>query len=238
MKANFAKNYTAIDPCVDIDLYACEGWRDTHDFKPDQNGKSKLSFTVFVATIVALPSETCIRTNGRSETGTSTLMAENNENLMKSILEGPYDEKTTASLTAEQKVLDKANFNKLKSAYKSCMNEDAIKKAGVTPLKKLLDEFEKQFPAEGSKQAGNKEELTKVLIWLAEHKFSDLVSVTMQVCIARPFPVSCLTDLTRRTPKIPQSLVFTYLARTMRIYPRKTTRKRLRLQSTRELLLK
>jgi endothelin-converting enzyme len=108
-------------------------------------------------------------------------MAENNEILMKSILEGPYDDKTTASLTAEQKTIDKANFNKLKSAYKSCMDEDGMKKAGVAPLKKLLEEFEKQFPGEGSKKVNNKDELTSILIWLAERKFSELVSVTLQV---------------------------------------------------------
>jgi hypothetical protein len=40
IKANLAKNYTAIDPCVDMDMYACEGWRDTHDYRPEQNGMS------------------------------------------------------------------------------------------------------------------------------------------------------------------------------------------------------
>jgi hypothetical protein len=40
IKANLAKNYTTIDPCDDMDMYACEGWRDTHDFRPEQNGMS------------------------------------------------------------------------------------------------------------------------------------------------------------------------------------------------------
>jgi predicted metalloendopeptidase len=86
---------------------------------------------------------------------------------MKSILEGPYDEKASAALTAEQKTLNKANFKKLKDAYTSCMNESAIKAAGVAPMQKLLSEFEQQFPAGGSKKADNKDELTNVLIWLA-----------------------------------------------------------------------
>lgn len=108
-------------------------------------------------------------------------MADNNDLLLKSILENPYDEKTTSFLTAEQKVLDKANFNKLKSAYASCMNEDAMKTVGVAPLKKILDDFEKQFPADTSKTSVSKDELTRILIWLAEHKFTEIVSVTLQV---------------------------------------------------------
>lgn len=40
IRANLAKNYTVIDPCVDMDMYACEGWRDTHDYRPEQNGVS------------------------------------------------------------------------------------------------------------------------------------------------------------------------------------------------------
>jgi endothelin-converting enzyme len=110
-------------------------------------------------------------------------MEDNNKNIMRRILESPYNDKNT-SFTPEQRTLDKANFNKMKSAYNSCMNEGMIKAAGVAPLRKILDEFEKQFPATsptGAKKS-TKEELTTVLIWLAQHKFSDLVSVTMQVC--------------------------------------------------------
>jgi predicted metalloendopeptidase len=116
-----------------------------------------------------------------SEIGTITFMADNNEKIMKSILEGPYDEKAAAALTAEQKTVDKANFKKLKDAYTSCINEDVIKASGVAPMQKLLEEFEKQFPVGGSKKADDKDELTNVLIWLAQRKFSDLLTVTMQV---------------------------------------------------------
>jgi hypothetical protein len=40
IKANLAKNYATIDPCVDMDMYACQGWRDSHDYRSDQNGES------------------------------------------------------------------------------------------------------------------------------------------------------------------------------------------------------
>jgi endothelin-converting enzyme len=106
-------------------------------------------------------------------------MVDNNEKIMKSILEGPYDEKAAASLKPEQKTLDKANHKKLQDAFKSCMNETAIKATGMAPIKKLLDEFEKLYPVDGVK--GDKNELTTVLVWLAQRKFSDLVSVTVQV---------------------------------------------------------
>ena len=36
IKANLAKNYTQIDPCTDFSAYACDGWTDTHNWRPDQ----------------------------------------------------------------------------------------------------------------------------------------------------------------------------------------------------------
>jgi predicted metalloendopeptidase len=108
-------------------------------------------------------------------------MVENNEKIMKDILEGPYDEKSVASLKPEQKTLDKANHKRLQDAFKACMNETAIKATGIAPMKKLLDEFEKLYPVAGTK--GDKDELTTVLVWLAQRKFSDIISVTVQVRI-------------------------------------------------------
>jgi hypothetical protein len=39
IKASLAKNSASINPCVDMDAYACDGWRETHDYRPEQNGR-------------------------------------------------------------------------------------------------------------------------------------------------------------------------------------------------------
>jgi hypothetical protein len=54
VKSSLAKNYTKLDPCQDFDVYACQGWIDNHDWRPDQSGKfSLLPLNVMVHTKVA-----------------------------------------------------------------------------------------------------------------------------------------------------------------------------------------
>jgi endothelin-converting enzyme len=134
-------------------------------------------------------------------------MEDNNKDIMRRIIESNYDDKTVPSLAGEQRSLDKANYNKMKAAYDSCMNEGLIKAAGVAPLRKILDEFEKQFPVAspaGGKKS-TKDELTSALIWLAQHKFSDLISVTMQVSVPSRILLEVANDrnLNQTDPKTP-----------------------------------
>lgn len=110
-------------------------------------------------------------------------MEDNNQIIMRRILESPYDE--TTSLAGEMKVMDKANFNKMQLAYNSCMNEDGAKAAGMASLQKILAEFEQQYPVAGpkagAKTSSSKEELTNVLLWLTQHMFSEMISVQILV---------------------------------------------------------
>jgi endothelin-converting enzyme len=46
--------------------------------------------------------------------------------------------------------VDQNNFNKLKAAYDSCIDEDAIKKNGIKPLVKILHYVAASFPVAGS----------------------------------------------------------------------------------------
>jgi hypothetical protein len=39
IRVALAKNYTKVDPCEDFNLYACQGWTDSHDWRPDQSCK-------------------------------------------------------------------------------------------------------------------------------------------------------------------------------------------------------
>jgi len=37
VRANLSPKYKEIDPCEDFSTYACDGWRQTHDFRPEQS---------------------------------------------------------------------------------------------------------------------------------------------------------------------------------------------------------
>jgi len=103
-------------------------------------------------------------------------MSDYNVNLTRDILESPY---LDTYFTGDNKTQDKANFDKMKLAYSTCMNEDAIKAVGLAPIRQLLQEFEIQYPAVAPKTAGNfsnTEELTNVLIWLAKRGVEGLIT--------------------------------------------------------------
>jgi hypothetical protein len=39
VKSNLSPKYKEIDPCEDFSTYACDGWRQSHDFRPEQSSK-------------------------------------------------------------------------------------------------------------------------------------------------------------------------------------------------------
>lgn len=83
---------------------------------------------------------------------TGVLMAEQSELLLRHVLESSYSNEDTKS--ASGSALDKANFIKMQTAYKACMNEDAIKSAGVRPLLEVLRKVEELFPARRPDEEG------------------------------------------------------------------------------------
>src|ERR1700712_2549237 len=95
-----------------------------------------------------------------SAVSVGSIMQDVNRNLLHGILDGAYAENST--FTGANRTLDKANFDKMKTAYNACMNEDAIKAYGVTPLRKILDAFEAVYPLNATKSSN--EELTNTLI--------------------------------------------------------------------------
>jgi endothelin-converting enzyme len=110
-------------------------------------------------------------------------MTDYNVNLTRIILESPY---VDTYFTGHNQTQDRANFETMKLAYSSCMNEDAIKAAGLAPIRQLLQEFEIQYPAVAPKIAGNHsdtEELTNVLIWLAKRGVEGLISSETDVSV-------------------------------------------------------
>ncbi|KAM0275049.1 hypothetical protein ACHAQH_007610 [Verticillium albo-atrum] len=103
----------------------------------------------------------------RSDQGdafTGTIMAENSQLLLRHILEAPYPK------SAESDSADEGNFNKMKSAYDACLNEDAIKSSGIKPLKQTLDKLADVFPSDTTKS------LEDAILFLHKYGIAPLVA--------------------------------------------------------------
>jgi len=77
------------------------------------------------------------------------LIREENEEVLHAILEGPYP----GDLSRNPPSTDKENFETMKLAYTTCMDEDGLRKLGVTPMTKLLDELDGAFGSEDWSQS-------------------------------------------------------------------------------------
>jgi endothelin-converting enzyme len=121
----------------------------------------------------------------------TTNMSDVNQALLHSILEGNYSDSQDVSAT--DKPYDLANFNKMKLAYTTCKNEDSIKSYGVTPIRKILEEFQSVFPLAGPAVGSNPSnvELTKTITWLFNKNVDVIVSSTVGVS-SQQHHVSCL----------------------------------------------
>jgi endothelin-converting enzyme len=150
--SNISPNYTAIDPCQDFHEYVCGGFKQTHDYRPEQTTVSPRS-----------------------------AMNDASRKIIQEILEGSYIDNSTA--IGSNKAARRENFEKLKTAYSSCMDEESIKQAGTTPLRNLLDELDAYYPVIASNLStiSSKEELTNVLVWLSKNSVPVLVSPVSSV---------------------------------------------------------
>jgi endothelin-converting enzyme len=84
--------------------------------------------------------------------------------------------KETAAIQGVNATFHKSNFGKMRDAYDTCMNEDGVKAYGVTPIVKLLEEFDKVYPEKGPNPTKeNRDELTNAIIWLAKNNVAGLV---------------------------------------------------------------
>lgn len=110
-------------------------------------------------------------------------MDKTNEDILRNILDGEFVKET--AFPKSDRVIARDNFNKMKTAYAACRDEAAIKKAGVGPLRALLDEFDTLYPvnpgASGKNSSSSNQELTDVLIWLLERKTTTLINSAVVV---------------------------------------------------------
>jgi hypothetical protein len=67
-----------------------------------------------------------------------SLMGDMNDRILHSILEGDFENKTAFPHT--NRAVARENFDKLKTAYSACVDEEAIAKAGIAPLRILLED--------------------------------------------------------------------------------------------------
>jgi hypothetical protein len=109
---NLAPNYTEIDPCTNFQQFACGGFQEYHKLRPDQ-----------------------------SRVGTLSIMAEENQQTLRHVLE-----KKVSDIQAK----DRANFKKLKADYDACMDETKIKSYGLAPLRIVTEHVRAKYPIEAS----------------------------------------------------------------------------------------
>lgn len=97
-------------------------------------------------------------------------------------------------LKTVKKSADQENFDKMKSAYDACLNEDQVMKAGAAPLLQVLEEIKKVFPITND---ANPQELSDVITLLAKYGVPSLVAAgtgaddtnpdTVVVSVAAPY---------------------------------------------------
>ncbi|KAF2431475.1 peptidase family M13 [Tothia fuscella] len=149
-----APNSTMIDPCQQWDQFVCEGFRQSHDYRPEQT---------FV--------------------GTRSIMSDTVRAVVRDVLEGPFNDNFTGSAT--NRTSRKANYDKMKAVYASCMDEDSIKKVGATSLRDVLNELETRYPRKSpsnvTSQSVAKAELTNVLLWLAQNSVTTLIRASPSI---------------------------------------------------------
>ncbi|CAL3963260.1 unnamed protein product [Diplocarpon coronariae] len=157
---NLSPGYKTMDPCDNFEELVCGGWDDRHDLRPDQG-----------------------------DAFTGTLMAESSQMLLRHILEAPYPEESMhssfspAQLLTTLSSIDQHNFDKLKSAYDACMDEDTVKTVGVKPLLEILLQVADLFPVKESAfrrrtplSAQDSKDLESTILFLSKLGIPALVS--------------------------------------------------------------
>lgn len=131
---SISPRYKDLDPCDDFRTYTCEGFDALHEIREDQ-----------------------------TSVGSLFLMSEDNQLILKRILESPAPSKTSMFWTASNP--DRVIHDKLSDAYQACINETELKSIGSKPLLDLLFEIEAAYPTKKPKKTDNS--LTDVSYFLS-----------------------------------------------------------------------
>jgi endothelin-converting enzyme len=128
---SISPNYDSLDPCDDFRAYTCEGFDALHEIREDQ-----------------------------TSVGSLFLMSEDNQLILKRILESPAPSKTSLFWTASNP--DNVIHDKLSDAYQACINETELKTIGSKPLLDLLFDVEDAYPIKKPKSKKTDTSLTDV----------------------------------------------------------------------------
>ncbi|KAI4744544.1 endothelin-converting enzyme [Aureobasidium sp. EXF-12298] len=142
---SLAPSYEKLDPCDDFRTYVCAGFDASHEIREDQAGVGNLQ-----------------------------IMNEDNQLILKHILESPAPKDTSLFWTAANP--DQEIFTKLQNGYNACMNETLLASVGSKPLLDLLWQLDGIYP-EKSKSSKKDESLTKAIEYLMEIGVAGPVSV-------------------------------------------------------------
>ncbi|THW77645.1 endothelin-converting enzyme [Aureobasidium pullulans] len=132
---SLSPSYEKLDPCDDFRAYVCTGFDAAHEIREDQAGVGNLQ-----------------------------IMNENNQLILKHILESPAPKDTSLFWTAANP--DQEIFDKLQDGYNACMNESLLASIGSKPLLDLLLQLDKIYPTEKSKKNKDDTTLTKAIEFL------------------------------------------------------------------------
>ena len=117
-------------------------------------------------------------------------MAESSETLLRHILEAPYPESSKhssfppAQLIETLSSADQDNFEKLKSAYDACVDEDTIKTRGVKPLAEILHHVADIFPVQ--KRKSDNDDLANTITYLAKIGVTSLIGLDASSDLRNP----------------------------------------------------
>ncbi|KAI6248111.1 Endothelin-converting enzyme [Erysiphe necator] len=167
---NLSPNYKNIDPCIDFEELVCGGWKEQYDLRSDQG-----------------------------DAFTGTVMADKTELVIKHILQASYPEISkhfglpTLKSSLLRKVngseiprsIDEENFNKMKSAYDTCMDETLVKRKGIEPLNTAIGQIVNLFPVSETSiyekellTTEDEDQLSELIVYFEKLGIAGLVSLT------------------------------------------------------------
>lgn len=108
------------------------------------------------------------------------ILQQENKEILRNIFSHDFESfyqrthSSSGQLPDPEKLLEKQNFEKVKSMYSACMDETAIDDLGPEPIFPLLQEIQSLYPASG---ADDTRKVTQALIYLARNAIGALFEI-------------------------------------------------------------
>jgi len=165
---NMSPDYKEIDPCDDFEELVCGGWRERHDLRADQG-------SAFTGTLMSEQSQLLLRHILESSYPKDSQVFKSSTSIRSLLIFREHSYFSPMQLMAVEKSVDEKNFDKMKTAYDACLDENHIKDVGLKPLNQMLEEIKKAYPTVAS-GASNEHDLKEPILLLAKYGITSLVS--------------------------------------------------------------